>query len=142
MEAQDAANKYGLEALRQQAALGEQEREIEQAGIDADKAQFDFESAFPYKQVQFQQSLLQGLPLEAQSYSYAQPSALANILSGGSSFGNISSELFGSGGIGGLLSNIFGGSDANSDANIISSYGGADIDFSGAGYGGGFADIL
>lgn len=140
MDAQQMTNKYGLEALQQQAALGEQEREIEQAGIDADKAQFDFESAFPYKQVQFQQSLLQGLPLEAQSYSYAQPSALANILSGGSSFGNISSELFGEGGIGGLLSKIFSG-DANSDANIISSYG--DLSgFNDGSYGGGAADIL
>ena len=129
MDAQQMTNKYGMEALQQQAALGEQQREIEQAGIDADKAQFDFESSFPYKQVQFQQSLLQGLPLEAQSYSYAQPSALANILSGGSSFGNISSELFGSGGIGGLLSNIFGsGTDGTGGGNMTTTDGGYTYD--------------
>ena len=144
MDAQQMTNKYGMEALQQQAALGEQQRDIEQAGIDADKAQFDFESSFPYKQVQFQQSLLQGLPLEAQSYTYAQPSALANILSGAAGAEGLTSSILGSGGIGGLLSNIFGSSDANSDANIISSYdtSGANVDFSGAGYGGGFADIL
>jgi hypothetical protein len=33
--------------------------------------------------VQYQQSLLQGLPLAAQTYSYSQPSALSEILSQG-----------------------------------------------------------
>tara|TARA_R100000781_G_scaffold76058_2_gene47276 strand:+ start:345 stop:1328 length:984 start_codon:yes stop_codon:yes gene_type:complete len=118
MDAQQMTNKYGLEALQQQAALGEQERKIEQAGIDADKAQFDFESAFPYKQVQFQQSLLQGLPLEAQSYSYAQPSALQNILSGAAGAEGLGAEIFGEGGIGALLANIFGSTDGTGGGNM------------------------
>ena len=46
----------------------------------ADKAQFEEERDFPYKQVQYQQSLLQGLPLAAQSYSYSQPSALSQFM--------------------------------------------------------------
>ena len=65
--AQDAANRYGLEALASQANLGAQERAIEAEGIAADIAQFEEERDFPYKQVQYQQSLLQGLPIAAQS---------------------------------------------------------------------------
>ena len=112
MQAQNQTNVYGLNALQRQAELGRQQREIEQAGIEADKAQFDFEQAFPYKQVQFQQSLLQGLPLAAQSYSYAQPSALANILSGASGSQGIATSILGEGGIGGLISGLFGSDDS------------------------------
>jgi hypothetical protein len=82
LAAQSAANTYGLAALQKMADLGATQQSIEQKGIEADKAQFEEEVAFPYKQLQYQQSLLQGLPLAAQSYSYAQPSSLSNILSG------------------------------------------------------------
>ncbi len=92
--AQDAANRYGLEALASQANLGAQERAIEQEGITADLAQFEEERDFPYKQVQYQQSLLQGLPIAAQQYSYQEPSALSEFISGA---GGILS-LFGLGG--------------------------------------------
>ena len=111
MQAQNQTNVYGLNALQRQADLGGQQRGIEAEGIAADKAQFDFEQAFPYKQIQFQQSLLQGLPLAAQSYNYAQPSALANILSGASGSQGIATSLLGEGGIGGLISGLFGGGD-------------------------------
>ena len=77
-DAQTAANVYGLAALQKQADLGAAQSAIEQAGIDADYAQFKEERDFPYKQVQYMQSLLQGLPLETQSYTYAQPSALSD----------------------------------------------------------------
>lgn len=80
MEAQTAANTYGLAALTKQAELGGIERGIEQAGIEADRMQFEEERDFPYKQVQYMQSLLQGLPIAAQSYSYMQPSELTNLL--------------------------------------------------------------
>ena len=110
MQAQNQTNVYGLNALQRQAELGRQQRAIEQEGIEADKEQFDFEQAFPYKQVQFQQSLLQGLPLAAQSYSYAQPSALANILTGTSGSQGIATSILGEGGIGGLISGLFGNS--------------------------------
>ena len=46
-------------------------------------AQFEEERDFPYKNVQFMQSLLSELPLKTQSYSYSQPSQLSNILGGG-----------------------------------------------------------
>jgi hypothetical protein len=80
MTAQDKTNLYGSEGLRALAELGAVERGIESEGITADKLQFEEERDFPYKQVQYQQSLLQDLPITAQSYSYAQPSELSNLL--------------------------------------------------------------
>ncbi len=77
--AQRAANEFGLAALQKQADLGAAQRAIEQAGIDADYAQFEEERDFPYKQVQYMQSLLQGLPLATQSYTYAEPSTISKI---------------------------------------------------------------
>ena len=94
--AQDMTNQYGLGTLLKQADLGAAQRGIECEGIAADRAQFEEERDFPYKQVQYMQSLLQGLPLAAQSYTYQQPSAL--------------SELQGTaGGLAALYRNIFGG---------------------------------
>lgn len=82
MEAQTAANTYGLAGLTKQAELGGIERGIGQAGMDADRMQFEEERDFPFKQVQYMQSLLQRLPIAAQSYSYMQPSQLSSVLSG------------------------------------------------------------
>lgn len=80
--AQDAANRYGLSALQAQQNLGAQQRQIEQDALSADYKQFQEELLFPYKQVQFQQSLLENLPLETQSYSYNTPSQASNVLGG------------------------------------------------------------
>jgi len=98
-QAQNLTNQYGLQALQNQASLGAQERAIQAEGIAADIAQFEEERDFPYKQTQYQQSLLQGLPLAAQSYSYAKPSQLSELLGGSSglmgllqSFGIIPSD--------------------------------------------------
>lgn len=82
MQATTAAQNYGLGVLAKQADLGAQQRAIEQEGIAADLKQFEEQRDYPYKQVQYMQSLLQGLPVQAQSYSYSQPSALSEILSG------------------------------------------------------------
>ena len=82
LEAQTAANTYGLAGLTKQAELGGIERGITQSGMDADRSQFEEERDFPYKQVQYMQSLLQDLPIASQSYSYMQPSELSSLLSG------------------------------------------------------------
>lgn len=82
LSAQEMANTYGLRVLADQLAAGAQQRGIEQEGIFADRAQFEEERDFPYKQVQYMQSLLQGLPLTAQSYSYAQPSQFSQLQGG------------------------------------------------------------
>lgn len=109
LQSQQAANTYGLAALQKQADLGAAQRAIEAEGVMADRKQFEEELAFPYKQVQYQQSLLQGLPLAAQQYTYAQPSALANILSGTAGVQGLGQSILGPGGIGGLIGNLFGG---------------------------------
>ena len=62
-------NAAGLANLQQQLAAGTQQRDIASQGIAAEQAAFNAERDNPYKMVQFQQSLLQGLPLAAQSYS-------------------------------------------------------------------------
>jgi hypothetical protein len=97
--AQDMVNQYGLGTLLKQADIGGLQRSIESEGIAADRAQFEEERDFPYKQVQYMQSLLQGLPLAAQSYTYQQPSALTSLLNT-------------AGGIGKLYENIFGGASS------------------------------
>jgi hypothetical protein len=92
--AQTAANTYGLAGLTKQAELGGIQRGIEQSGIDADRMQFEEERDFPYKQVQYMQSLLQGLPVAAQSYSYMQPSELSSTLSGAGGIMELFDRLF------------------------------------------------
>jgi len=98
LQATTAAQNYGLAALGRQAELGSQERAIEQEGITADINQFKEERDYPYKQVQYMQSLLQGLPLAAQTYSYSEPSALSEILSGGGGMMDLYDRIFGTSG--------------------------------------------
>jgi hypothetical protein len=86
-----------LRLLQQQKAFGDTERQAIQEGLDADKQQFEYESMWPYQQVQFMQSLLQGLPLEAQQNYYQQPSSLSNILSASGGITEVLRQLFGSG---------------------------------------------
>jgi hypothetical protein len=73
-------NEYGISGLQSLADLGTTQRDIESEGITADRLQFEEERDFPYKQVQYMQSLLQGMPITAQSYSYAKPSELSELL--------------------------------------------------------------
>jgi hypothetical protein len=80
MTAQDKMNEYGISGLQSLADLGTTQRDIESEGITADRLQFEEERDFPYKQVQYMQSLLQGMPITAQSYSYAKPSELSELL--------------------------------------------------------------
>jgi len=105
--AQDMTNQYGLAALAKQAELGAAQRDIEQQGMAADYGQFKEERDFPYKQVQYMQSLLQNLPLKTQSYTYAEPSTLSKIMGVGSTAGDLYSSLFPS--EGGGISSIFSG---------------------------------
>ena len=94
LEAQSATNAYGLQALSKQAELGGQQRDIEQQGITADRAQFEEEKQDPYKKLTFQQSLLQGLPVQAQSNQYAQPSLLNSLAGGATTIAQLYDILF------------------------------------------------
>jgi len=93
--AQDATNTYGLAALTRQADLGAAQRGIESEGIKADYGQFTEERDFPYKQVQYMQSLLQGLPLQTQSYTYTEPNTLSQISGLGGSASALYDTIFG-----------------------------------------------
>ena len=94
--AQEMTNQYGLAGLGKQAELGGVQRGIESEGVAADQAQFKEQRDYPYKNVQFQQSLLQGLPLATQSYSYAQPSTLSSLLSSAGGLTSLYNTLFNS----------------------------------------------
>jgi hypothetical protein len=50
-------------------AIGAGQRGIEQEGITARKAQFEEERKYPYANLQFLQSMLQGIPIGATSYT-------------------------------------------------------------------------
>ena len=79
-EAQQMANQYGMDVLGAQAGAGAVERGITSEDIAARQAQFEAERDDPFKKVQYQQSLLQGMPLATTAYSYQQPSALSNAM--------------------------------------------------------------
>lgn len=68
--------------LAQQLGAGAQQREIESQGIAADLAEFEKQRQYPYQQLQFQQAMLQGLPLTAVNYTYQEPSPFSEMLTG------------------------------------------------------------
>lgn len=85
-----AATQFNADKARQlqvEQALGqagEAQRNIEQQGITADKAQFEEQRDFPYKMVQYQKDLLQGLPITttANTTNQTQLSQLAGQVQG------------------------------------------------------------
>ena len=79
-QAQDMTNRFGLTALAAQQLGGGIERDIEQQGVAADYAQFKEERDDPYKKVQYQQSLLEDLPIGAQQMDYIGQSGLSENL--------------------------------------------------------------
>ena len=82
MAAANQAQRYGLDVLREQQTGGATQRGIESQGIAADIAQFEQERDYDKNNTLFMQSLLQGLPLETQSYSYVEPSGLQTLAGG------------------------------------------------------------
>lgn len=80
LQAQTAANQYGLQALQEQAGLGAQQRGITAEGVAADRAQFEEEKLDPYKKVEYAQKLYSGLPITAASYDVTQQNDLQKLL--------------------------------------------------------------
>jgi len=101
MTAQDKINQYGMTGIGALADMGAVQRGIEGEGITADRLQFEEERDFPYKQVQYMQSLLQGLPLASQSVNYEEPGFLQQLSTGASDVEGFLTALFGGGGTGG-----------------------------------------
>jgi len=93
MTAQQDANRYGFDVLGAQQTGGGLQRAIEAEGIAADRAQFQQERDYDKSNTLFTQSLLQGLPLETQTYSYSQPSGLQNLAAGLNDANSILDEL-------------------------------------------------
>lgn len=85
----------GLLNLEAQLGAGQTQRDIEQQGLAADYAQFKEQRDFPYKQVQYMQSLLQGLPIETQTISYQEPSTLSTVLGSAGGIKSLYDTLFG-----------------------------------------------
>ena len=99
------------------ADVGATERGIESEGIAEDRAQFEEERDYPYKAIQFMQSLLQGLPLATQSYQYQQPSDLTNLLNTGGGFQEFYKTLFPDSDVSDLL-DIFESDSTDLDTDV------------------------
>ena len=72
----------GMGLANLMAGQGAQQRGIEAEGIAADKAAFEEARENPYKMLQFEQSLLSGMPISATNYSMPQQDALTRAASG------------------------------------------------------------
>ena len=83
MKAQDLINRYGFDVLGEQERLGAAQRGITSEGLAADRAQFTEERDYPYKQVQYMQSLLQELPLAAQTNIQTAPNSITQGIAAG-----------------------------------------------------------
>jgi hypothetical protein len=92
-EAQDMTNRYGLDALQQMSDFGGTQRAIEAEGIAADKAQFEDERDYPYNQVQWMQSLLDGLPVASKTLTYEPDDPLTAGMTSASGLLGILSSL-------------------------------------------------
>lgn len=76
-DAQDMTNRYGLDVLKQQRDFGGTQRDILSEGIAQDYEQFREERDYPYQQVQWMHSLLQGLPVASKTLTYEPEGALS-----------------------------------------------------------------
>jgi hypothetical protein len=72
---------------------GAQQRGIEQEGITADYNEFLAQRDYPQKMLQFQQSMLQGLPISTVSNQAAQQSGIGQLSSTVGGLGNILESL-------------------------------------------------
>jgi len=79
IDAAEADRRYGLSALRDMSAAGAAERDIAQQGITADYLQYQQEQQYPYEQLKFMQSMLEGLPVAARTQSYVAPGSFQEL---------------------------------------------------------------
>jgi hypothetical protein len=86
-QAQEAANQasaqFGLNTLGALGTAGATQRDIEQQGLTAARSAFEAERDNPYKMVQYQQGLLQGLPITTNTTTPNQ-TGLSSLLTQGS----------------------------------------------------------
>jgi hypothetical protein len=94
-----SGGQLGLQQLQEQSRLGAQQRGIEAEGSAADKAAFEQARENPFKMLQFQQSMLQGLPISATNYSLPEQDFLTKAAGGATTVGKLL-ETLGLGGSG------------------------------------------
>lgn len=104
MEAARLGSTLGLAQSAEQRALmnqmleaGTLQRAIESEGVKADLEEFERQRAFPYQQLQFQQSMLQGMPIQSIAAQYAQPTTLASTLNTAGGLMDLYERLFNTG---------------------------------------------
>lgn len=76
----EANRQYGLDLINDIMRGGAVQRDIDSEGIAADIAQFENERDYPYRMVQFMQSMLQGLPVGTSEQSYYGSSPYNNTI--------------------------------------------------------------
>ena len=95
-----AQNQYNTEQnknlanINVMANLGNTQQQTEQQGLTAAQAQFEQQKADPYKQLQFRQSLFQGMPVQAQSYN-TTTNPVAAAAAGASGTNTLFNSIFG-----------------------------------------------
>lgn len=72
---------------------GTTQRDIEQQGITADYNEFLAQRDYPQKQIQFLQSMLQGLPISTVAYQTAQPTGIGQLSSTIGGLGDLMTKL-------------------------------------------------
>lgn len=72
---------------------GTTQRDIEQQGITADYNEFLAQRDYPQKQIQFLQSMLQGLPISTVAYQTAQPTGIGQLTTTVGSLGDLMTKL-------------------------------------------------
>ena len=75
----ESDRRYGLDSLSAINKAGDDQRRINQEGITADYLQYQQEQQYPYEQLQFMQSMLEGLPVAARQTSYVDPSSFQDL---------------------------------------------------------------
>ena len=88
----EQAQAAGLAGMLSSA--GAAQRGIEAEGIAADLAEFQAQRDFPYKQLQFQQSMLQGMPISSVAAQYQQPTSLSSAIQTGGGLMDLYQRLF------------------------------------------------
>ena len=89
----EQAQAMGLAGMLERG--GATQRGIEAEGIAADLGEFQQQRDFPYKQLQFQQSMLQGMPIQSIAASYQQPSTLQNVMNTTGGLMQLYKDMFG-----------------------------------------------
>ena len=92
----NAQNQFNTEQTQGQnlantiGSIGAQQQALNQADIAAQQAQYQTEQAYPYQQLQFEQGLLNGLPVTSTTSTPNALSGIGSVLAGASALNNTS----------------------------------------------------